>query len=232
MSLRQYRAHPRLRLIDELIERCTKHNPADRPAMQDVANDLRAWLRLASEASAVPDLSEYGKRLRRIGEPRLSDEQRRARLEEICGELSDRLAARLRATEQVLRSEYRLTKADVRDQFTENMLGFVEHLGSATLIAQDARATRVEGGDALEPLVLTFGRCVSVTDDGQVHVSGLLSLGLEGVSGGQYEELETERVPADSIQAGEAIEQVARGLESRVEEWLGRFVSMLAGDDR
>jgi serine/threonine protein kinase len=227
-SLRQYRPHSRIRLIDDLIERCTKHRPSDRPTMREVADDLRAWLRLSTQIDDMPDLSEYRRRLHEIAAPVLSEKELRDRLEGICGALSDRLASLLRLMEAELHDAYPLTEVDVWDESVESILGFRER-GSLRIVSQEVRATRLPSGE-FHPLVLTIGRCVSVTDDGLAHVRGSFYLGHQGTFGGEYEECEAASVPADSIQATQAVERLAAELRSKVGGWLGRFVDRLSPD--
>ena len=45
-SIGRYRAHPLSRQLDQLVERCTRHDPHERPSMREVADDLEAWLSL------------------------------------------------------------------------------------------------------------------------------------------------------------------------------------------
>jgi Protein tyrosine and serine/threonine kinase len=230
LTLRQYRSHRRLTLIDQLIERCTKHLPQDRATMRHVADDLRAWLAMADGEASVPDLSDYGRRLREVAAPTLDESARRQRLEEIASEMADRLASLLKPMERALLEEYPLTETDVWDEATEEMLRYREHFGSALVVAQDARATRlVAGGDF--GLALTIGRYVGTTDDGFLHVSGSFDLGHERVLGPRDRwEYETVSAPADSLQALDAVERLARDLAANVGTWVDRFVAVLAGD--
>lgn len=225
-SIRQYRAHPRLREIDELMARCTMFTPSDRPSMREVADDLRAWLTLDDVPTALPDLSAYGKRLREAAAPQISERQRRERLEEICGELGDELSRRLKPVVRLLRDEYPLVEADVWDQAVENLLGHTVCCGSPGLVSQEARATRLTAGDELTiDLALTIGWCISVTDDGLAHVKGSMELGPRRTMGTLgYEALDKGSTPADSLKAKQAVEELANDITSRVPDWFGRFV--------
>jgi len=44
MRLRSWVVHPRIDLLDPLIEICTRHSPADRPNMADFHAELEDWL--------------------------------------------------------------------------------------------------------------------------------------------------------------------------------------------
>jgi hypothetical protein len=197
--------------------------------MRQVANDLRAWLRLTDPAGDVPDLSEYGRRLRQVAAPRLTEAEERKRLEEICGQLSDRLASLVKPMERALLTEYPVTETDSWDEQAEKMLGFREGRRSAGVVAQDCRVTRLAGSGVL-PLVLVIGRCVSVTDDGLAHITGSIELARERVMGA-HERWDWPRVSvkADSVQATEAVEKLALDLQSMIGEWLERFIGVLEG---
>jgi len=53
----------RLPYLDRLIERATAHDPDARPAMADFAAELQRWLSMPSQKGEVPDLSEARDRL-------------------------------------------------------------------------------------------------------------------------------------------------------------------------
>jgi hypothetical protein len=224
-SLRQYRAHARLREIDELLARCTRLTPSDRPSMQQVANDLAAWLAMEDVPNGLPDLSAYGKQLREAAAPEISERERRDRLEERCGELADDLARRLKPIQQALRDEYPLVETDVWDQLVENLLGHHEYCGSASLVSQEARATRVLAGDEMTiDLALIIGWCVSVTGDGLAHVKGLLELGPRRTSGTLgHKLLDMGTAPADSLEAQQLVVRLVADIASQFPDWFARF---------
>ena len=224
-SISEYRAHPRLREIDELIARCTRFTPSERPSMRQVASDLRAWLALDDGPKGLPDLSAYGKRLRAAAEPQISERRRRERLEETCGELSDELSRRLKPVARLLRDEYPLVETDVWDRAAENILGYTQCCGDPGLISQDVKVTRLVAGDEITiDLALTIGWCISVTDDGQVHIKGSLELGPRRTMGTlAYETLDKGSAPAESLEARRAVEELAKDIISRIPDWFGRF---------
>jgi hypothetical protein len=227
-SLDQYRTHARISLLDELIERCTRHVPEDRPSMAEVARDLRAWLRAAAQAETNVDLSSWGQRVRELAAPRLTEQDRRRRLEEIAAEQSDRLASLLRPLDMALAREYPLAETDIWDEATYSDLRYHGGMGLPRIINEEARATRLPAGDETIPFVLTIGRYVAVTDDGLLHVAGSYNLGHDRVLGGG-ERWETGRisVPADSLEAHEAIGRVARELIDQADQWTRRFADAL-----
>lgn len=53
--LSSYNADPQAFLLDRLMERATRQDPALRPTMEEVQQDLRAWLTSPSSAESSPD---------------------------------------------------------------------------------------------------------------------------------------------------------------------------------
>ena len=72
--------------LDLLIERCTSHEPTERPTMQELAEELTAW----SASSSVPiqtDLSAYAGEIARLREGnRVRGENERHRRVRLCNE--------------------------------------------------------------------------------------------------------------------------------------------------
>jgi serine/threonine protein kinase len=66
LTLSAYRAHPRAKILDYLIEQCTRHDPKNRPAMEVVANELRDWTAPLQILGPVPDLSDLAARMRPV----------------------------------------------------------------------------------------------------------------------------------------------------------------------
>ena len=71
-SIGKYRPHPLSQHLDELIERCTQHDPVARPSIREVSGELRAWLALDNATpQQTADLSAMWAGLRDVAEPRL-----------------------------------------------------------------------------------------------------------------------------------------------------------------
>lgn len=71
MSLGMYVRHPQFRLLDRLIDRATRHDPAERPTMAQFADELDAWLALRSASVESLDLgtlsAQFGASVSRLG---------------------------------------------------------------------------------------------------------------------------------------------------------------------
>ena len=59
-AIGRFYAHPASRLLDELVARCTRVAPADRPPMGQVAADLRAWLARTDKSEPVDAIWPHG----------------------------------------------------------------------------------------------------------------------------------------------------------------------------
>lgn len=70
---------PRLAELDLLIERATERDPAARPSMRDVADELAAWL-AEPPAVEVPEFDALAARVRRLSEPGLRALQAQAEM--------------------------------------------------------------------------------------------------------------------------------------------------------
>ncbi|HCU97632.1 MAG TPA: hypothetical protein DHU96_34945 [Actinobacteria bacterium] len=85
----------RATLLDPLIERCTSHEPATRPTMQDLAQELIWW----SAPRSVPvqaDLSAYAEEVARLRDAnRVEGETERERLARLYNEALTRVHSRL-----------------------------------------------------------------------------------------------------------------------------------------
>lgn len=61
--LRSWVDHPKVNELDRLIERATSADPLSRPAMRDLADELRSWGRADTNGRAAPDLSAFAGRV-------------------------------------------------------------------------------------------------------------------------------------------------------------------------
>jgi serine/threonine protein kinase len=63
VTLGHYINHPKIRMLDRLIENATRHDPKGRPSMKEFASELRAWLAPQVAAASPADLSDLFKRI-------------------------------------------------------------------------------------------------------------------------------------------------------------------------
>ncbi len=232
VSLRSYIAHRNLQQLDDLIERCTLHAPQDRPTMRDFAADLSAWTERAAQSSSEFDLASYAERLKEVAAPRLDEVARRRSLEQRGAELSDLLAQRMAPIEHAISRIYEIADCDTYDEGVYNTLRYREHLGSAQIIVDEARATIVTG-PGYTPFALTVGRYVGITDDAKTHIAGVVEVALARVLGGNRFRWEHnfKPVPADSIRGETNIAELGDMVEQNLPQALDEFIHALKGDE-
>src|SRR5205807_1240718 len=63
LLLTTYRPDERGYLLDRLIDRATRYEPADRPTMAEVRDELRAWLEFPRRTSPKMDLVDVAARI-------------------------------------------------------------------------------------------------------------------------------------------------------------------------
>src|SRR5207247_2452940 len=114
--------------------------------------------------------TSYADRLREVAAPRLDESAQRRSFEQRGAELSDVLARRMVPIERAITDIYEIAECDAYDEGVYNMLRYREHLGSAQVVTDDARAT-IASGPGHVPFALTVGRYVGITDDGSAYVA-------------------------------------------------------------
>ena len=77
LTMGGYVAHRRIHLLDVLVERATRHGPAARPNMADMAAELASWQAPPSQPTGPPDLSSLAARIAAVSGPALRAEERR-----------------------------------------------------------------------------------------------------------------------------------------------------------
>jgi hypothetical protein len=134
--------------------------------------------------------------------------------------------------ERAITDIYEIAECDSYDEGVYNMLRYREHLGSAQVVVDDARATIVSGPGQI-PFALTVGRYVGITDDGTAHVAGLVEVALTRVIGGNrfMWEHRFDPVPAESVRAETNIDELGDMVEQSLPQALDEFIRALRGDD-
>lgn len=72
-AIRAYFSHDRVLELDSLLTQATRSDPKARPSMREVARELAAWNRQASESVPPTDMSDLFRRLQAAAEPSLRD---------------------------------------------------------------------------------------------------------------------------------------------------------------
>jgi serine/threonine protein kinase len=233
-SIGLYVRHPRIGLLDGLIERSTRMSPADRPSMAEFAADLRAWLAAPAGQHGEVDLSEVMHRLRAAARPALDEAARHESLKANVSRNADRIASALRPAEKSIERDYSLCETDAYDSFVESMLKHHEFMGSVGLIDQQVRATRLDSSRDFAAISLIIGRSVAVTEDGLLHLDGVAYLGSTRTLGGNEGlwRASVHPVPAGSVQADVAVDGLINEILAGLPQWLQAFTERLTARQR
>lgn len=183
-SIGEYRAHRNTALLDELVDRMTRHHPEERPTIEQVAADLAAWQSLDKEPAAF-DLSDRRLAVRARLQDAFSEqqaaEQLRAdyerairRLQELTKPLNDELKALFPAVHVDLATD-ELTANTVRSQ--------LELSGQARVINRWHRCTKVTVTDDRGP-GLRMSRSLELLSDGRLAFVWFVQAMKHGFLGG------------------------------------------------
>jgi hypothetical protein len=227
ISISGFQTHPRARVLDGLIERATRHAPSDRPTMEDVAKELRAWVELP-ESGPEADLDEGLDRLLRAAASGLAAAGRRAQQERALFDHAARVAAAIAPIEARLAQTFPLTVGNGYDEMAESVLHHQTFLGSAGLVEEDIRATRLDEPNDF-PRSLIVGRSLALTDDGMLHLGGIAFMGYMQETGS--EDLWTFKprpVAIESIEATAEVDRLIREIIDQFPQWVGAFADLIA----
>lgn len=226
-----FRSHINSHLLDDLIERCTKLLPDDRPTMASVAEELGAWLALEqSTEQPQRDLAELVLRLARVAAPELDEEARR-------DDLRRQFQTFLRHAEELfwpaiepLRGFPKFER-NAHEKLGETLTGPRRTWGSPKYVAEDYRCAVIRGLRHELPSLL-IPRWTGVGDDGEVRVKFAVFVGRLNVAGGNHFAWDSPEVVAPigssqlelglsnalselSAQLPEALEHLVRSWDSK-----------------
>ncbi len=228
-SINRYRPHPLARLLDELIERCTKHEPQVRPPMKQVAADLDAWSALAAATPQhAVDMSKTWNELRKTADPRLRQVDAAAAQQRRFKSAVRRLQELLEPLHAEILQEYPAAEFNQLPRIVESM--FHESL-KHEITNEDIRATTLSGS-GLNPVQLLIGVAVRTRISGELEFGGIYYLGKTKTIGGQIGSWEPElkRVPSDSIAVEAGLSALAEEIRSQFPYWLEQFAANLASE--
>ena len=225
-SIYKFRPHPLSHHLDELIERCTRHEPLKRPSMRDVANDLRAWLALenATPQQAI-DLATMWSTLREIAEPKLR-QVRDEFTQRQCFEAAVRKFQELmEPLHSEIHREFPAAEFNKNLRFVESMLFEVK---KHEITNEDIRATILSGG-GLDPVQLIIAIAIRTRSDGVLDYRGLVYLGRTRAMGGHIDSWQSDRqrVACGSILQEAKLSELALEIQAMFPLWLEKFTAAL-----
>ena len=228
-SIGSFRPHPLAHHLDELVERCTKHDPLLRPSMRQLSEDLRAWLSLdgATPQQSV-DLSTTWSRLRKTAEPKLRQVDEEAAQLRCFRSAVRRLQELLEPLHAEIRQEYPAAEFNQLPKIAESMFHeFSKH----EITNEDIRATTLSGPN-WNSVQLLIGVAIRTRISGELEIGGIFYLGKTKTMGGQMGSWESERkrVACGSIAVEEGLSELATEIQSQFPSWLEQFTTALASE--
>ncbi len=225
--LRTWLHFRRTAALDELVDRCTRAVPEERPSMVQVAADLHAWLTLVNDQDpAERAADETFERLGRAVGPRLTRQQQEEKLRERFTELMDLsddllsdLASRL-ATHAGAEHVY-------YDATTDKYLRLHDVGPGPRAVEHRSPCLRVSSGGS-KPLVLGIGRYFALGNDDNFYLGAVLYLDLEvgrEIFSQEHHRIKKRGAPCDSIAAEQVVREITGEIISAAPEWIDLFAS-------
>ena len=229
-SIERYRPHPLSRHLDELIERCTQHEPQARPSMKQVSEDLGAWLALeAATPQQTVDTSKTWRRLRETAEPRIRQVQDEAAQRQCFQVAVRRFQDLMDPLRREIRQQFPAAEFNQQPKFVETM--FYER-AKHEITNEDIRAT-ILSGPGLNPLLLAIGIAIRTRVSGELEFGGMYYLGRTRTLGGHIDSWKSERhrVICGSIVLEERLSTLASDMQAMFPSWLEQFTAALDSSD-
>lgn len=223
-------SHPRAFKLDRLIEQLTRELPEERPPMERVAQELKAWAAAPTpRESAELTLDDIGGAIAEIlARDRRIEERRQSRFamaESIAADIARRMPEILE----------RLTAAGIKHSGL-----LADHVGISGVLAAELNkipaADRVAGwrrctiGRVTGPQgfgVLNFGAGAALSPDGQVALGATYVL-TDG-SGQRVLWIDTDTALVDSTSYEVTVRRLADGLVSNLQAALNEFHKSISG---
>ena len=224
-SIGNLRPHPLSRHLDELIERCTHHEPQARPAMKQVAEDLRAWQNLeqATPQKAL-ELSATWSRLREVAEPSLRQAHEREMQRQSLQSATRQFQELLNPLFSDIRRQYPAASFDQRHKLVETLF---RTSYNNDVILEDYRSTILSGPGG-NPIRLIIGTAVRVTASSELEIGGLFFVGhTETMGHADYWVSTPRRLACGSITAEAALVEIAAKMQTEFPGWLDKFTDEL-----
>lgn len=197
--------------------------------MQDVADDLEAWVRLEIQTPPeAMDLSAKWWELRDVAESRLQEARADEEQRQCFRKAVRRLQEMLEPLHAEIRRQFPAAEMNQREQLVGTFLyDGTEH----ETTNEDVRASVLSGPD-WNPIRLIVGTVVRTKSDGSVEIGRLFFLGRTETLGGVLGEsaLGPRRALCDSVALEAGLTELAGELRTQFPAWLDRFVDSLKSE--
>lgn len=131
ITLKSYFNHPRIAMIDTLLEKSTDYDPKARPTMSQFAEELRAWLRKPTKPTPPEDISEEIARMRPILARLADQKENRQRHLETFEKVLSKVCIHLKPFQVLCRRDLmgiEQTESEVNSPIQTSVPGFLEEL--------------------------------------------------------------------------------------------------------
>ena len=177
-----FRPHSRVTSLDREVDLMTRIDPLGRPSKEQVARDLRNWLKLASEPPVI-DLSLAQRRFREKLQPTIAKQDVEQRYRQQAHAAIRRLQELTSPLNQSLKELYQGAQIDLAtDEFTSNFLRTRHSYPRAALLNWQ-RCTLVVPLDGPGGVTLRMSRSLELMDDGELILRLMVHVGRNRVSG-------------------------------------------------
>ena len=230
-TVADHRPHAHATPLDALIDRMTRLDADDRPAMRQVATDLGAWLELSAQPVTL-NVSEVRARIRDALGAEIAAQDLQEERKHLAREAVRALQERTRSLNEALRDVHPRAEIDGRDKLTENVLtGRGGWQGAATVFSW-VRCSSIATGE-ISPYALRMGRSVELTEDSRLRAGWMLTVGNVKTSGSDFDETRNDyAAPVGSIEQERMLERFIVELGARLQAALAVFAENAPGRGR
>ena len=227
-SISDLRPHPNAAVLDRLIDRMTEFLPEGRPTMEQVAEELRAWLELPREGAAF-EAADAAAEIRK----RLATESATKDREQ---ELKDALARAVRRFQELtsplnetLKQASPHAQIDfMGDKLTENLMKTLVESGATEILQRWQRCSQLSTGPDYHQYALRFGRGIEVATDGTLLIHAYIDVGIPDTMGADFDwKLDPKAAPIDTAQAEQILHEAADAAAENLKKALEVFLSKL-----
>ncbi len=228
MTLAHFIAHPRVRTLDRLVERATRHDPTARPSMSEFARELREWLNPVGAVPSPGDVSHLRARFEAAVEPArrtaASVEDLQVQAMETFKEMRVAMAPLLRTVQQVVPA----ASMDPRDTIILEICGYITPLSEPKFISAKHLTiiARPIPGDSFAP-VLRCGFALQLRPDGKMHIGGSVLVGGQTKADQQWKGMFREMVSVGSPREPNAAMECVAAVQAELPRALEALVQAL-----
>lgn len=220
-----FRAHPKARDLDQLVDRMTRLEPDARPSMAEVGEDLDAWARRTLTATDM-EISDLSAKYRAKQAPAFARRDQEREWTEAGHAAVRGVQQRTQPLLDALLELDPRAKLDTNDELMKNVLTSVHGARRhQDVLMRWLRFSVVAAGDVHRPYGLRMGCCLDLFEDGTLQAKWMLVVGPIRTAGSDFhQERRDFEAPVGSIQQDEMLDRYVEDLQVNLIQALGVFV--------